>query len=163
MLKQDAQTAYSASVRQWKGQAGVCPTRTLLVPLWIVRSDAGIAAPLRFGPSGRSRSPMSRVVTAAKGPAKGPPWRRAARKTSSRLSLRTRYPWASQKLRIFLVLITLTPKSRHADLDLGLLPEAPAHQRRRAGEHAVHVRLAPPQPAGAGSRARGSGLRSFAT
>ena len=44
-VKQDAQTAYSASVRQWKGQAGVCPTRTPLGPLWIVRSDAGIAAP----------------------------------------------------------------------------------------------------------------------
>ena len=50
----------------------------------------------------------------------------------------------------------LHPRAPHADLHLGLEPDAAAHQRRRPREHAVHVRLAPPQPARAGSRSRGA-------
>ena len=50
----------------------------------------------------------------------------------------------------------LHPRAPHADLHLGLEPEAAAHQRSGSCEHAVHVRLAPPQPARAGGRSRGA-------
>ena len=50
----------------------------------------------------------------------------------------------------------LHPRAPHADLHLGLEPEAAAHQRGGSCEHAVHVRLAPPQPARAGGRSRGA-------
>ena len=49
---------------------------------------------------------------------------------------------------------TLFIRGRHMpDLYVGELTKIATHQRRRPREHAVHVRLAPPQPARAGGRA----------
>ena len=44
----------------------------------------------------------------------------------------------------------------HADQHLGEFPEAEAHQRRRAGQHAIFVLLEAAQPARAGCRHRGA-------
>ena len=50
----------------------------------------------------------------------------------------------------------LTPRPAHADQHLGELSEAEAHQRRRAGEHAIPLLLKAAQPARAGRRHRGA-------
>ena len=48
------------------------------------------------------------------------------------------------------------PRAPHADKHLGLVAEAAAHQRSGPREHAVHLHLAPPEPAGAGGGAGGA-------